>query len=750
MMAFEEFLKVCKRMGLFSSALIILAFAWVSPLYAQSTTRVSVAPGGADPEGESLNPSVSRNGRFVAFDSDAGNLVPGDSNGLSDVFVYDRLTGTTTRVSRNTEGGDPDGGSFNPAISPDGRFVAFDSDANNLVAGNGSEFLDVFVYDRQTGTTTRVSVALGGGATDGHSLNASLSADGRFVAFDSDAGNLVSGDSNEIPDIFVYDRQTGSTTLVSRNTEGGDADGFSVFPSLSADGRFVAFDSDATNLVAGDGNDFTDIFVHDRLTGTTTRVSRNTEGGDPDGESFFPSLSGNGRFVAFESDAPNLVGDDQNGDTDIFMFDRQTGTTTRVSKSTGGGDTDDESFNPSISENGRRVAFESFATNLVTGGGGEDANDFEDIFVYDRLTGTTTRMSRDTQGEEPNGDSLNASLSADGRFVAFQSEGTNLIAGDENDFADVFLFDGGPEVAVDADRLDINGDGIVDVLWRDTNSGATAVWLMNAQGQREGATFPGGAGFEWVIQGVGDVNGDGSADIVWRNTNGATATWLMNAAGQRQDATFPGGAGPEWVIKGVRDLNNDGIADFLWRNTNNGGTSAWLMNAEGLRETVIFPGGAALEWVIQGVADVNADGPADIVWRNTNTGDTATWLMNGQGLLMGTTQPGGAAFEWVIRGLGDVNGDGTADFLWRNTNTGGTAVWLMNGQGLLMGTTQPGGAGFEWVIKGVGDVNADGPADILWRNTDNGATAIWVMNGQGFQLGFTFPGGAGAEWEIRP
>ena len=698
MMAFEKSWKIFNRIGLYFSALIILSFVWVSPLYAQGTTRVSAAPGGADGEGESLNPSVSRNGRFVAFDSDADNLVNGDSNGFSDVFLYDRLTGTTTRVSRNTGGGDPNGGSFNPVISPDGRFVAFDSDATNLIANDGNEFTDVYLYDRQTDNMTRVSVAPGGNPPDGNSINSTLSADGRYVAFDSDAGNLVAGDSNGFPDIYVHDRQTGTTTWVSRNTEGGESDGFNLFPSLSADGRFVAFDSDSTNLVAGDGNDATDVFLHDRQTGTTIRVSRNTEGGDPDGESFFPSMSGNGRFVAFESDAPNLIEDDENGNTDIFVFDRQTGTTTRVSKSTSGGDTDDESFNPHISENGRRIAFESFATNLVPEGD-EEIFGIINVFVYDRLTETTTWMSKNTEGTQPNGDSTNTSLSADGRFAGFQSEGTNLVEGDENDFTDVFLVDGGPEVAIDADRLDINGDGFVDFLWRDTNTGATAVWLMNAQGLREDSTFPGGAGFDWVIQGVGDVNGDGFADIVWRNTNGATATWLMNGEGQRQGATFPGGAGEEWVIKAVRDINNDGIADLFWRNTSNGGTSAWLMNADGLRETATFPGGAVLEWVIQDLGDVNADGTADIVWRNTNDGDTAIWLLNTEGLQQGVTRPGGAGAEWVIQGVGDVNGDGAGDLVWRNTDNGATAVWLLNGQGLLQGSTFPGGAEKNGLFK---------------------------------------------------
>ena len=294
------------------------------------------------------------------------------------------------------------------------------------------------------------------------------------------------------------------------------------------------------------------------------------------------------------------------------------------------------------------------------------------------------------------------------------------------------------------------GIGKADLIWRNSNNGATAVWLMNQAGLRETATFPGGAPLQWVIQDVGDVNSDGSVDFVWRNTtSGATALWLMNAAGLRDGATFPGGAGMEWVIKGVRDVNGDGHADLVWRNTNNGSTAVWLMNATGLRDSATFPGGAPLEWVIQGVADVNGDGFGDLVWRNSDSGATAVWLMNAAGLRDGATFPGGAGMEWVIKEVHDVDDDGYADLVWRNTNTGSTAVWLMNADGLRESATFPGGAPLEWVIQGVGDINGNGPADLVWRDSNSGATAVWLMNTSGLLQEATFPGGAGPEWIIQ-
>ena len=298
---------------------------------------------------------------------------------------------------------------------------------------------------------------------------------------------------------------------------------------------------------------------------------------------------------------------------------------------------------------------------------------------------------------------------------------------------------------------DINGDGIADLIWRNSDSGATATWLMNDLGQRQAATFPGGAGADWAIQGVGDVNGDGQGDVVWRNkTSGATAVWLMNASGNREAATFPGGASFEWAIRGVGDVNNDGFADVVWRNTSSGATAVWLMNEDGLREAATFPGGAGGEWVIQGVGDVNGDGTVDIVWRNASSGETAAWLMNTDGLRQMASFPGGVVLAWTIKGIEDVNGDGVGDLVWRDTISGATAVWLMDSSGLRQKAVFPGGAGNEWAVQQVGDVNGDNRADLVWRNIDTGATATWLMNSDGLREAATFPGGAGDEWQLRP
>jgi hypothetical protein len=314
-----------RRYHRFLPVFVALAPLLVTPVLpaAGDTTRVSVATDGSQGNSFSSRASISADGRFVAFESPASNLVAGDTNGTYDVFVHDRTTGATTRVSVATDGTQGNSGSGRVSISADGRFVAFQSSASNLVAGDTNLAYDVFVHDRTTGATTRVSVATDGTQGNSNSAYPNPSADGRFVAFVSLASNLVAGDTNGVEDIFVHDRTTGATTRVSVATDGSQGNGYSAGSHISADGRFVAFDSRASNLVAGDTNGTSDVFVHDRTTGATTRVSVATDGSQGNSDSWLGlrSLSADGRFVAFDSSASNLVAGDTNGAGDIFVHE---------------------------------------------------------------------------------------------------------------------------------------------------------------------------------------------------------------------------------------------------------------------------------------------------------------------------------------------------------------------------------------------------------------------------------------------
>src|SRR5947208_191132 len=262
--------------------------------------------------------AASPAGRFGPSYSSAADPVGGDTNGGRDVFVRERKTGKSTRVGVDSHGAQGNGDSEGPSISADGRFVAFYSLASNLVAGDTNGVRDVFVRDRKAGKTTRVSVNSHGAQTKRDSIVRSISADGRFVTFDSTASNLVGGDTNGVGDVFVRDRKTGKTTRVSVDSHGVQANGESFAASISADGRFVAFLSSASNLVAGDGNAAGDGFVRDRKAGRTKRVSVASHGTQGNDTSFPPSISADGRFVAFTSLANNLVAGDTNGASDVF------------------------------------------------------------------------------------------------------------------------------------------------------------------------------------------------------------------------------------------------------------------------------------------------------------------------------------------------------------------------------------------------------------------------------------------------
>ena len=378
--------------------------------------------------------SISADGRHVAFHSFATNLVPGDVDNHADVFVRDRRNGTMERISVGNGGTQGDGDSYHPAISADGRYVAFYSFASNLVPGDTNIMADVFVCDRYDGSIERVSVDATGAESDGWSTYPSISADGRYAAFQSFARNLVPDDTNSWYDIFVYDRQTDTIERITVDDSGSEGNGDSNYPAISADGRYVAFHSFATNLVPGDTNGWPDVFVYGRQTGTIERVSVDDDGTQGDDTSYKPSISADGRYVAFQSWAGNLVAGDGNHEYDVFVRDRQEDTIERVSVGAGGSEGDSDCGYAAISADGRFVAFESNATNLVAG----DTNGCTDILVYDRSDATLARVSLDRDGAQGDSGSYYPAISADGRCVAFHSYAANLVPADTNGFPDVF------------------------------------------------------------------------------------------------------------------------------------------------------------------------------------------------------------------------------------------------------------------------------------------------------------------------
>jgi len=421
-------------------AVALVAFAPLS-VSAQTTELVSLdnqdmqsPASGAD------YPSVSHSGRFVSFYSTAA-LTHGATTGTG-IYARDRQLGTTVLVSVPLAGASLDGASWHSAISDDGRYVAFESSASTLVVGDTNGDRDYFVRDLLTSTTTRISVSSNGTQAEGNYLpgnNAtvsplSMSGDGRFVAFESSASNLVDLDTNGFTDIFVHDRSTGTTDRISRGM-GAESNNESGKPRISNDGRYVAFESRATNLVAERTVPGFDIFVHDRMLGSTTLVSRASDGAAARRESRSPSISSDGRWVAFQTAAagldPTYAGTTW---TKIYVRDLIGGTTTIVSRPMAGLLPTGHAMNPSISADGSWVAFEDYSSTLVPG----DTNGMRDIFRWSRATDTIERLNLGPAGLQADDASKFPAISGDGSLVAYHSWARNLIALDSSVAGDVY------------------------------------------------------------------------------------------------------------------------------------------------------------------------------------------------------------------------------------------------------------------------------------------------------------------------
>ena len=422
------------------------------PVWGALTSRASESSAGGQANAMSglFGLGISRSGRYVAFWSEASNLVAGDTNGVADVFVRDRLAGITERVSVGPSGRQADGESRYPAISASGRYVAFASRASNLVTGDTNAVADVYVRDVVAGVTRRVSVGPGGRQADGDSFRPALSASGRQVVFDSLSTNLTAGDTNAASDVFVRDVEAGVTERVSVGPGRRQGDGVSFVAAISASGRHVAFQSSASNLVPGDTNAREDVFLRDRLSDVTRRVSVGAGGRQANGDSAGGALSADGRFVAFISIATNLVPPDRNQTFDVFVRDRQTRITERITVLPDGRGACCFSNRPTLSADGRYVAFESVA-DLVAG----DTNGVPDAFVRDRATGVTRRVSVGPGGVQSDGPSDFPEISADGRHVAFRSAASNLVEADTNHLEDVFVRDRFGDAQAGGDGLQV-------------------------------------------------------------------------------------------------------------------------------------------------------------------------------------------------------------------------------------------------------------------------------------------------------
>ncbi|HNN13321.1 MAG TPA: hypothetical protein PKL78_07180 [Anaerolineales bacterium] len=496
---------------------LVMALAWsfislgsveVAQAAAGDAIRVSVDSSGGQANAMTYLGHISADGRFVVFDSEATNLVNGDSNGAGDVFIRDLQVGTTALVTRDAAGIQANAGGGAPWPSADGRFVAFESGSTNLTASDVNGFSDIFVKDLQTGAVALASTDSTGSASNGDSQSVSISGDGRYVAFMSDASNLVPNDVNGFGDVFVHDMQMGTTIGVS---VAGNAGAFD--PSISTDGRFVVFNSRSDNLVANDTNGVADVFVYALQTGQITRASVNSSGIEGDHSSSEPSISGDGRYVVFSTASNNFTTADTYGYTQLYIRDMQNGSTTLATFKDGFAmvGTSDAS---EISADGRYIVY-SFDDK-------GDGMPTRWLYLHDRITATNTLVvSAGTMNYDWN--PLLPSISGDGRFIVFASSSPNFAAGDTNGVRDIFLKDlyapDPPPAVLSISHACPNGCGSsadqffdFQVKFSKSVSGVDAGdFLLTSGGGIAGAVVStvSGAGSEYIVH-VNTGSGDGT------------------------------------------------------------------------------------------------------------------------------------------------------------------------------------------------------------------------------------------------
>ncbi|MBL8843381.1 MAG: PD40 domain-containing protein [Planctomycetes bacterium] len=432
------------------AAVLGLAAALAAPLAAtargEETLRVTVDSAGVEANARSRGwrqcVAHENHETLVVFASDATNLDPADTNGKSDLFLRNVERGTTTRIVLDLRGGDPNGHSSEAVITPDGRFVAFSSDATDLVANDTNGVSDVFLLDRTTGAIERISVDSAGSPGNGFSVSECLSDDGDVVGFVSAADNLVPNDGNQTFDVFLRVRSKSQTICLSRTPNKVTGNGLSDFPTLSADGTLAAFYSDASDLVAGDLNGKFDLFVYDVKLATLRRASLNAGGFELDGDSTLPCMSHDGRTLAFQCDATNLHRDSTARIVQAFVLDLASGVSTLVSRGPDGAAANGRCtavtlFTRTTAAGDRpQVAFWSKAINLVDSGGNDD-----DLFVVDLPSGVMQVASVDADGVDPQ--AVETALSVpgvtpDGHAIVFTSS-VALEPADGNVVADLWL-----------------------------------------------------------------------------------------------------------------------------------------------------------------------------------------------------------------------------------------------------------------------------------------------------------------------
>ena len=717
---------------------------YVRDVQTQTTMLVSVNAAGTDSgndrsSGPALRPVLSADGRFVVFESLANDLGPTDTNTFPDIYVRDLQAGTTALVSTNAAGTDSSSsGGFNPVLSTDGRFVAFVSSGTDLGPPVTSGTPNVYVRDLQTGTTTLANInASGTDVGNGTSSQPALSADGRFVAFTSNATDLGPADTNGEADVYVRDLQTGTTTLVNVNAAGTDSgNGRSQVPTLSGDGRFVAFVSLADDLGPTDTNAEADVYVRDLQTGTTTLANRNATSTDSgNGLSRVPVLSENGRFVAFRSEANDLGPTDTNGVEDVYVRDLQTGTVFLANVNAAGTDSGNGfSTDHALSADGRFVAFTSNANDL----GPTDTNIFFDVYVRDLQTGTTILINRNAAGTNSgNNASGFAVISADGQSVAFVSSADDLGPTDTNGTSDIY-------VVTLSNNLDTDGDGVTNDLDQCPTTPSGEIGAVNAEGCGPSERDTDGDGVTDDLDQclttpsgeIGAVNAEGCGPSE-RDTDGDGVTDDLDQcpATPNGEPTDSNGCAANQLPTTLVSVNATGT------NSGNQFSDAPVFSADG--RLVVFESAA------NDLSPITTGPSPSVYVRDLQTGATTLVSINAAGTDSGNNMSRHpafsadgrlVAFESRASDLGPTDTDNALDVYVRNLQTGTTTLVSVNAAGTDSGnnisrnpviSTDGRFVAFESLAGDLGPTDTNLLQDIYVRNLQTGTTTLVSVNAAG-------------------
>ena len=731
-------------------------------------TRISVDPTGAQLPADALVGGISADGSKIVYSSTASGIVPGDTNNVSDVFLRDVTAGTTQLISRNTGGTPGNRGSSNPSISADGRYVVFESFASNLIPTDTNTISDIYFVDLLTNTIEIISVAQSGllGGSNA-SYNADISDDGRYVVFQSDALDLVAGDNNGNPDVYLVDRSLHQTTRVSHAAGGGDSNNGSFNPRISGDGQFVAYSSNATNLVAGDTNGNEDVFLYGLATGQNVLVSKPASGGVGNNFSTSPSISDDGHYIAFHSGARNLVPGDTNNRMDVFIADTQSGDIQRV-VGPGGRQGDSHSRFAAISGNGNFVAFESDADFGLPLTGLRQRQ----IYMINRVSGEMVDISS-VDGAAGDKHSSLAFVNRNGTAVAFTTNAANLVTPDTNARLDALLWGGSSNhepVVTDATvratvgwigipldlplPTDADNDPLVITITGLPTSGTVKLASGVALTVNQQITV---AQFQQLIYDAPATGTDG--DLLGQLTYSVSdsfanvaGTATLQLAVPDADVVYWDAMNGNWMFahndgRGnlvvdpyvpvgdvfVRffdqgDFNGDGRTDQVTLSK----TGHWMVHLAGTTTVIDWGTWTHGPYQYVQIGDFNGDGMADVIGQSTVDGDWYVGLSTGAGF-------GEANFGhwnstgWIDVKVGDFNGDGRDDIA--GLLAAGAQWWvgLSDGTRFVSSFFGQWEAGGGWRYMRVGDFDGDGFDDVI----SQASTGFWTVGYGGIGTGWT-------------